>query len=184
MTQPAALVADHEENLRGSIARALESQGFAVDVAANGSEALAKLRARPFDVALVAAEMPGPSAFEVLDTVARERIPTGVAITTSAPSVEGAVRALRARAVDYLVKPLDVATVVSRLATIVKAARAASNGARRIETDDLRVARGAFERAHVRRVLEKFGEDKVRAAEALGIDLSSLYRKLGKGEEP
>jgi DNA-binding NtrC family response regulator len=45
--------------------------------------------------------------------------------------------------------------------------------------DDLKQARQAFERAHIRRVIEKHGGDKPRAAEALGIDLSSLYRKLG-----
>lgn len=46
---------------------------------------------------------------------------------------------------------------------------------------DLKSARQDFERAHIRRVLEKCEGDKRRAAELLGIDLSSLYRKL---EEP
>ena len=45
--------------------------------------------------------------------------------------------------------------------------------------DDLKQARHAFERAHIKRVIEKHAGDKPRAAEALGIDLSSLYRKLG-----
>lgn len=44
--------------------------------------------------------------------------------------------------------------------------------------DELKVERLAFERSHIRRVLGKFNGDKSRAAEALGIDLSSLYRKL------
>jgi DNA-binding NtrC family response regulator len=47
--------------------------------------------------------------------------------------------------------------------------------------DDLKTARQAFERVHIRRVLDKCGGDKRRASEMLGIDLSSLYRKL---EEP
>ncbi|MBI1849385.1 MAG: sigma-54-dependent Fis family transcriptional regulator [Planctomycetes bacterium] len=44
--------------------------------------------------------------------------------------------------------------------------------------DDLKAARKHFESAHVRRVIEKYGGDKQQAARALGIDLSSLYRKL------
>jgi DNA-binding NtrC family response regulator len=44
--------------------------------------------------------------------------------------------------------------------------------------DDLKLARKHFESAHVRRVIDKFGGDKQQAAKALGIDLSSLYRKL------
>ncbi|MBI3758727.1 MAG: sigma-54-dependent Fis family transcriptional regulator [Deltaproteobacteria bacterium] len=49
--------------------------------------------------------------------------------------------------------------------------------------DDLKAARRAFELAHIHRVLEKFAGDKRRAAEALGLDLSSLYRKL-ESDEP
>ncbi len=48
--------------------------------------------------------------------------------------------------------------------------------------DDLKQARHAFERVHIKRVIEKHGGDKPRAAEALGIDLSSLYRKLGDAD--
>ncbi|HUN80146.1 MAG TPA: sigma-54 dependent transcriptional regulator [Phycisphaerae bacterium] len=44
--------------------------------------------------------------------------------------------------------------------------------------DDLKSARRAFERAHILGVIAKYGGEKRRAAEALGIDLSSLYRKL------
>ncbi|HLY11713.1 MAG TPA: sigma-54 dependent transcriptional regulator [Planctomycetota bacterium] len=50
--------------------------------------------------------------------------------------------------------------------------------------DDLKTARVAFERAHIRRVIEKCGGDKRQAAELLGIDLSSLYRKLEDPPRP
>jgi DNA-binding NtrC family response regulator len=46
--------------------------------------------------------------------------------------------------------------------------------------DDLRLALRHLELAHIRRVVERYGGDKRRAAEALGIGLSSLYRKLGE----
>jgi DNA-binding NtrC family response regulator len=49
-----------------------------------------------------------------------------------------------------------------------------------VEVEDLKEARSIFERAHVERILAKNGGDKRRAAIALGIDLSSLYRKIEK----
>jgi len=50
--------------------------------------------------------------------------------------------------------------------------------------DDLRTALGHLETAHIRRVIAKYAGDKKRAAEALGIGLSSLYRKLGETPSP
>ncbi|MBI2922657.1 MAG: sigma-54-dependent Fis family transcriptional regulator [Planctomycetes bacterium] len=49
-------------------------------------------------------------------------------------------------------------------------------------TMNLRGSRKAFERQHILWVLREYGGDKVKAAEALGINLSSLYRKL-EGED-
>ncbi|MHC4605340.1 MAG: sigma-54-dependent transcriptional regulator [Planctomycetota bacterium] len=45
-------------------------------------------------------------------------------------------------------------------------------------SDALKTARQQFERSHILRVIAKCGGDKKRAAEALGVDISSLYRKL------
>jgi two-component system response regulator AtoC len=58
------------------------------------------------------------------------------------------------------------------------------NAAARAGEDELKAARAAFERGHIRRVIEKCGGDKRRAAELLGIDLSSLYRKLEDPARP
>ncbi|HLY72545.1 MAG TPA: sigma-54 dependent transcriptional regulator [Planctomycetota bacterium] len=48
--------------------------------------------------------------------------------------------------------------------------------------DDLKAARQSFERAHILRILEKCAGDKRKAADLLGIDLSSLYRKLEEND--
>lgn len=50
------------------------------------------------------------------------------------------------------------------------------------EMVDLKLARREFERAHILRIIAKFNGDKRRAAEAMSIDLSSLYRKLETGD--
>jgi len=50
--------------------------------------------------------------------------------------------------------------------------------------DDLKAARQQFERDFIRRALTRYGGDKRRAAEALGIDLATLYRKLDEGSAP
>ena len=131
---PAVLVAESDEELRATVAMHLEAAGFGVEVARDGSDALAKLRARPFDVAVVAVEMPGPSGFEVLETCRSEHMRTRVVIATSAPSVESCVRALRGGAGDYLVKPLAMAELVARVRV---AARRGAREATRARGDAL-----------------------------------------------
>ena len=46
--------------------------------------------------------------------------------------------------------------------------------------DDLRDALRAYENIHIRTVLRRLGNDEHRAADALGLSLSSLYRKMNE----
>ena len=68
------LVVDDEESLRLSLKFKLKSAGFDVDVAADGEEALEKLKARPADAVLLDINMPRMSGIEAL-TIIRQKYP-------------------------------------------------------------------------------------------------------------
>ena len=114
------LIADDEEDLRANIGRFLERKGFEVELARDGGEALAKLRARAFDAALLDVRMSGLSGLDLLEKARVERPETRVVIMTAYASVESAVSALRGGAADYLLKPFDLETVATKLALLTE----------------------------------------------------------------
>src|SRR6185295_20360732 len=77
------LVADDEESIRWVLERACTQRGHAVTVVGSGTEALAALRARPFDVALVDIKMPDLSGLDVLSRAREDRIDTLFIIMTA-----------------------------------------------------------------------------------------------------
>ena len=114
----AILVADDEPGVRESLAEVLRDAGHDVEVAGDGTAAIAAIDAREFAVVITDLRMPGADGMAVLRR-AREVAPkTIVLVMTAHASIETAVDALRAGAADYLLKPIifdDVLTKVARL---------------------------------------------------------------------
>jgi len=112
------LVADDEVALRNNISEALEEEGYQVQQAPNGDEALKLLESADFDVVLTDLRMPGMDGLTVLKHVREVSPQTLVVIMTAFASVDTALEALRLGVQDYILKPValdDVLGKVNRL---------------------------------------------------------------------
>ena len=99
------LVVDDEAAIRHMVRLHLDREGFEVDEAVDGEEALAKLRAEPYDGVLCDLVMPGIDGMEVIDTLREEDITTPVVLMSAHADVETALKAIGLGAVDYVAKP-------------------------------------------------------------------------------
>jgi len=101
------LVVDDELIVRDSLKEWLEDEGFAVDMAASGPEALDQLKQQPYQLMLLDIKMTGMDGVEVLKK-AKEIFPElCVLMMTAYATVETAVEAMKIGALDYLIKPFD-----------------------------------------------------------------------------
>jgi len=109
------LVVEDEEKLRRVVELQLKSAGFEVDQAGNVEDAL-RLADRA-DVILTDLRLPGVSGLELLANLRRQDSHTPVVVMTAFGSIETAVEAMKAGAVDFLPKPFSLdhlMTVVNR----------------------------------------------------------------------
>lgn len=105
------LVVDDEENLRITTAAILEKEGYAVDTAASGNEAIALLTSADYDLVLTDLHMEAGEGLAVLNEIRRNAPLTISVVLTGFASVESAIAALQEGAYDYLVKPCDIETM-------------------------------------------------------------------------
>jgi two-component system nitrogen regulation response regulator GlnG len=116
------LVADDEESIRWVLSKALSKQGYQVDLASNGQQALELSREKSYDLAVLDIKMPGLSGLDLLSRVQEESPGTLVVIMTAESSMKNAVEAMKRGAYDYITKPFDLDTLD---AIILKARKAA-----------------------------------------------------------
>ena len=106
------LVVDDELIVRESLKDWLAEEGFSVDMAASGPEALDQLTKQTYQLMLLDIKMPEMDGVEVLQK-AKESLPDlNVIMMTAYATVETAVEAMKIGALDYLVKPFDPGTMV------------------------------------------------------------------------
>ncbi|GAB1349614.1 sigma-54 dependent transcriptional regulator [Ignavibacteriales bacterium] len=101
------LVVDDEDIIRESISFILQKEGYTVDSAENGAIAYEKVQELEYDLVISDIEMPEMKGIELLEKIVRLNLHTSVIMITAYGSLETAIRALRAGAADYLLKPLD-----------------------------------------------------------------------------
>ena len=102
------LVVDDEESLRITTAAILEKEGYIVDTASSGDEAINLMNATDYDLVLTDLHMEGGDGLSVLNQIRRHAPLTISVVLTGFASVESAIAALQEGAYDYLVKPCDI----------------------------------------------------------------------------
>lgn len=130
------LVVEDEPDLRQGLARALRRQGYAADLAADGTEGLYKAQNTDYDAIILDVMLPGLDGWELLGRL-RKTKKTPVLMLTARDSTRDRVRGLDSGADDYLVKPFDNDELLARLRALIR--RSAGQPHPQLEFGDIRI---------------------------------------------
>src|SRR5829696_5587902 len=159
------LLVEDDAKLVRALARGLGREGYAVDIARDGHEALEQAEAGEYEVILLDVMLPGPDGFAVCESLRLRGDRTPVLMLTARADVRDRIRGLNGGADDYLVKPFDFGELVARLRALTpESRRAGARGAdRRRSADRLRALR-----RHARRPERRAVGARARAADLSG----------------
>jgi two-component system response regulator MprA len=115
------LVVDDERAVRDSLRRALELEGYEVELAVDGGDALHRLEAngQP-DAVILDVLMPGVDGLEVCRRIRGKGNPVPVLMLTARAEIENRVSGLDAGADDYLPKPFALEELLARLRALLR----------------------------------------------------------------
>ena len=114
------LVVDDEPAVRSALERALRLEGYEVELAADGAEALRSLAAATPDAIVLDVLMPNVDGLEVCRRLRRAEDQTPVLLLTARDAVADRVEGLDAGADDYLVKPFALEELFARLRALLR----------------------------------------------------------------
>jgi two-component system response regulator MprA len=114
------LVVDDEPAVRDSLDRALRLEGYKVDLAADGAEALSALGSASPDAVVLDLMMPRVDGLEVCRRMRAAGNRTPVLVLTARDAVSDRVKGLDAGADDYLVKPFALDELLARLRALLR----------------------------------------------------------------
>jgi CheY-like chemotaxis protein len=122
------LVVDDEITVCKSIRQAILSEGYQVDTALSGEEALKKDKENAYDLIITDLMMPGISGLDLLKTLKEARPSVDVIMVTGYPTIKTAVQSVKLGAFDYLPKPFTPADLRGLVSRAFKKAESAERG--------------------------------------------------------
>ena len=123
LKQSSVLVVDDERSLRKALRMSLAANGFAVEEACNGEEALGALRGRRFDLVLLDVNMPGISGIDACRKIRGMSPHAGVVMVSVRDLEDDKVRAFEAGADDYVTKPFKLRELTARVRAVLRRTR-------------------------------------------------------------
>ena len=140
------LVAEDDKNIADLLQMYLEKEGYAVTVASDGGQALAKFRAIAPDLVLLDLMMPVMDGWSVCKAI-REESQTPVIMLTAKSETDDKVAGLKSGADDYITKPFEMKEVLARIEAVLRRADRGrqESAVRRLSFDKLTIDMDAFE---------------------------------------
>jgi DNA-binding response OmpR family regulator len=135
------LVIEDEKRLASGLKKGLEAEGFATDVALNGTDGLWMARENPYDAIVLDIMLPGINGFKICSTLREEKVWTPILMLTAKDGELDEVEALDLGADDYLTKPFSYVVLVARLRALLR--RGAPERPSVLEAGDLRFDPGS-----------------------------------------
>ena len=117
------LLAEDERKVAEHVRAGLVAEGYAVDVAADGDEAIWLAESNTYDALLLDIGMPHKDGLTVVRILRRKQILAPVIFLTARDDIEDKVRGLDAGADDYLTKPFSIAELLARLRAVLRRQR-------------------------------------------------------------
>ena len=114
------LLVEDDERLSHSLARGLRGEGYAVDVAATGDDAVLQVGVYDYDLVILDVMLPGPDGVSVCRTLRGAGCWCPVLMLTARDGVADRIRGLDAGADDYLIKPFDFGELVARARALLR----------------------------------------------------------------
>ena len=114
------LIAEDDRRIREFIAKGLAEEGFVVDAACDGEEALEMLPDREYDLVILDVMMPKRDGWSVVSTLRAKGVITPVLFLTARDAVPDRVKGLELGADDYLVKPFAWAEFLARVKSLLR----------------------------------------------------------------
>src|ERR1700694_1803575 len=113
------LVVEDDRALRNAVISALQSGGYEVDYAADGSAGVQALSAKAYDIVLLDIGLPFVDGWHVLSTLEGRRVPSVIVISARGDQADK-VRALDMGADDYLAKPFGSEELLARIRAVLR----------------------------------------------------------------
>ena len=109
------LIADDEKSIRDTLSIVLADEGFEVDIAQNGREALEMLEKKNFGLLICDLKMPEVDGMTIIEESLKQYPETMTIVITAYGTMDTAINALRAGAHDYVLKPLDLDSFILKI---------------------------------------------------------------------
>jgi DNA-binding response OmpR family regulator len=130
MESPRILIVDDEPGVRFVLEKTLSAEGYRLETADGGGEAIRKLGESEYDVLLLDLKMMPVNGIQVINALRGKGSDTAVIILTAHSTIESAVEALRLGAFDYLFKPASPEVIRERVREAIEYNRQVTRRAR------------------------------------------------------